>query len=163
MNITGTIVNYYIHCKRQCYLSVHKINLEGNSELVAIGKAIHEQKAKINKNSEISIENIKIDKISDKYITEIKKSDADIEAATMQLKYYMYILNKKGIKKDGKIEVIDNKKENKITIIPYTEELEKEVETLIDEIENFINSNIIPPFLAENKCKKCAYYEYCAL
>lgn len=56
MKITGTIVNYYIHYKKQCCLSVHKINLEENSELIAIGKAIHEQKAKINKNSEISIE-----------------------------------------------------------------------------------------------------------
>ena len=36
-----------------------------------------------------------------------------------------------------------NKKENKITIIPYTEELEKEVEALIDEIENFINEKEI--------------------
>lgn len=39
MNITGTLVNYYIHCKRQCYLMGNKINLEDNSQNVMIGKA----------------------------------------------------------------------------------------------------------------------------
>ena len=42
MNITGTIVNYYFHCKRQCWLFANKINLEDNSEDVRLGKVLHE-------------------------------------------------------------------------------------------------------------------------
>ena len=32
MNVNGTLINYYIHCPRQCYLFGNRINLEDNSE-----------------------------------------------------------------------------------------------------------------------------------
>ena len=44
MRINGTIINYYFHCKRQCYLFANRINLEDNSEDVRIGKVLHEIK-----------------------------------------------------------------------------------------------------------------------
>lgn len=49
MKITGTIINYYFHCKRQCYLFANKINLEDNSEEVRTGRILHEIRAKDNK------------------------------------------------------------------------------------------------------------------
>ena len=65
------------------------------------------------KTKEISIENIKIDKITKEYITEYKKSDVDINAALWQLKYYMYILNKKVIQKNRKLEIEEKNKQDK--------------------------------------------------
>ena len=47
MKITGTIINYYFHCKRQCYLFANRINMEDNSEDVRIGRVLHEIRAKI--------------------------------------------------------------------------------------------------------------------
>lgn len=44
MRINGTIINYYFHCKRQCYLFANRINLEDNSEDVRIGRVLHEIK-----------------------------------------------------------------------------------------------------------------------
>ena len=41
MKVNGTLINYYFHCKRQCYLHGNRLNLEDNSEIVKIGKAIH--------------------------------------------------------------------------------------------------------------------------
>jgi hypothetical protein len=40
--LTGTIVNYFIHCKRQCWLFGNMLNMEDNSEDVHIGKVLHE-------------------------------------------------------------------------------------------------------------------------
>lgn len=162
MNITGTIVNYYFFCKRQCYLFYNRINMENNSEAVKIGKQLHEQNKA--KKKEISIENIKIDKITDDYVTEIKKSDADIEAALWQLKYYMYVLHNKGIDKDGKLEVIEkNKQDRSVIYIEFSESLIFEVEECLKEIEFFLQKDEIPQIKLSNKCKKCAYYEYCAI
>lgn len=45
LRTNGTLINYYFHCKRQCYLHGNRLNLEDNSETVKIGKAIHEDKA----------------------------------------------------------------------------------------------------------------------
>ena len=91
MRVNGTLINYYFHCKRQCYLHGNRLNLEDNSEIVKIGKAIHEEKART-KDSEIAIENIRLDKLTGEYLTEIKKSDADVEASRWQLLLYLKVL-----------------------------------------------------------------------
>ena len=96
MRVNGTLINYYFHCKRQCYLHGNRLNLEDNSEIVQIGKAIHEEQLQ-SSNSEIAIENIKLDKLTKEYLTEIKKSDSDVEAAKWQLLYYLSVLKNKGI------------------------------------------------------------------
>lgn len=164
MNITGTIVNYYFHCKRQCWLFANRINLEGNSEDVRIGKVLHELKSEGKKNTEIAIDNIKVDKISDVYLTEIKKSDADLNAVEWQTLFYLKILKEKGIDRKGKIEVIEKKTtDKKIHYIDLDEDREKEMEELLIEIESFINMERPPEATLMKGCKKCAYYEYCFL
>lgn len=54
MRVNGTLINYYFHCKRQCYLHGNRLNLEDNSEQVKIGKAIHEECSANNNNTEIA-------------------------------------------------------------------------------------------------------------
>ena len=160
MQINGTLINYF-HCRRQCYLHGNKLNLEDNSELVKIGKAIHEEKAK-GKNSEIEIDNIKIDRLSKEYVTEVKKSDADIEAAKWQLLYYLKVLKSKGMIRKGKLEIVEkNKTEKSVIIVELNEKEENELEYYIQEIEKMIHSDSIPERLEKSTCKKCAYYEYC--
>lgn len=57
MKVNGTLINYYVHCRRQCFLHGNRLNLEDNSEEVKVGKVIHEERAE-HGNAEISIENI---------------------------------------------------------------------------------------------------------
>jgi CRISPR-associated exonuclease Cas4 len=162
MRINGTLINYYFHCKRQCYLHGNRLNLEDNSENVKIGKAIHEEKAAKSKNTEISIDNIKIDKLTKEYLIEVKKSDADVEACKWQLIYYLKILKDKGIDRKGKLEFVEkNKGNNKIIYYELTNELLEKLDNYIYEIEKLIISEEVPAVLNKVKCKKCAYYEYC--
>lgn len=162
MKINGTLVNYYIHCKRQCYLHGNRINMESNSEDVKVGKAIHKIKEERSKNTEVAIENIKIDKITKEYLVEVKKSDADIEAVRWQVLFYLKVLKDKGISKKGKIEVVEKKKgNNKIIYEELTDEKEDQLKTIISNIEKLIESENTPKVEFDNKCKKCAYYEYC--
>lgn len=162
MNINGTIINYYFHCKRQCYLHGNRLNMEDNSEQVKIGKAIHEERAENKNNTEIAIDNIRLDKLTKEYLTEVKKSDADVEAAKWQLLYYLKVLKTKGVIRKGKLEFVEkNKKDKKIIIIELTDEVEKELDKYIDEIEQLLNQDRIPECINKSTCKKCAYYEYC--
>ncbi len=162
MNINGTIINYYFHCKRQCYLHGNRLNMEDNSEQVKIGKAIHEERAENKNNTEIAIDNIRLDKLTKEYLTEVKKSDADAEAAKWQLLYYLKVLKTKGVIRKGKLEFAEkNKKDKKIIIIELTDEVEKELDKYIDEIEQLLNQDRIPECINKLTCKKCAYYEYC--
>ena len=162
MQVNGTLMNYYFHCKRQCYLHGNRLNLEDNSENVKIGKAIHEEKSLHSSNTEISIDNIKIDKLTMEYLTEVKKSDADVEAAKWQLLFYLKILKGKGIVRKGKLEFVEKNKTSKKTIIlELTDFEEKQLDHYVKEIELLISGNEIPSVLNKPKCKKCAYYEYC--
>lgn len=162
MHVNGTLINYYFHCKRQCYLHGNRMNLEDNSEQVKIGKAIHEERAEKTKNTEIAIENIRLDKLTKEYLTEVKKSDADIEAVKWQLLFYLSVLKSKGIERKGKLEFVEkNKKDKKIIVLELTKNLEEELQKYIYEIEDLIVQEKPPKCIYKATCKKCAYYEYC--
>lgn len=162
MKLTGTIINYYFHCKRQCWLFSNRINLEDNSEDVRIGKVLHELKSEQKGKREISIDNIKIDKITEEYVVELKKSDADIEAVQWQVLLYLQKLQEKGLERKGKIEFLEkNKQDKKVHFVELTEEKRLELERLETEIAAFVEGNAPPAAEKASKCKKCAYYEYC--
>ncbi|MDT8719411.1 CRISPR-associated protein Cas4 [Clostridium sp. 19966] len=162
MKVTGTIINYYFHCKRQCWLHGNRLNLEDNSEDVRIGKVLHELKYEGKKNSEVSIDNVKIDKLTEEYLIEMKKSDADTEATKWQTLLYLKILKNKGVEKKGKIEYVEkNKQNNKTVIVELTEEDERRLEVLMEEIMEFMQEEKPPIAEFKPKCKKCAYFEYC--
>lgn len=161
MRVNGTLINYYFHCKRQCYLHGNRLNLEDNSEIVKIGKAIHEEKART-KDPEIAIENIRLDKLTGEYLTEIKKSDADVEASRWQLLLYLKVLKDKGIIRKGRLEFIEkNKTDKKIMIVELGLKEEMELNKYIKEIETLLTQEKVPEVLNKAQCKKCAYYEYC--
>lgn len=163
VEITGTVMNYYFHCQRQCWLHYNKINLEDNSEDVHIGRILHEIKRK-SKNTEVAVNSIKLDKITDEYVIEIKKSDADIEAAKMQLAYYLYILSKKGVERTGKLQVLEKNNQNKAThIITLDNDLISKIEEILNEIRLLLEKEKPPKEIMKKGCKKCAYYEYCFL
>ena len=160
--VTGTLMNYYFHCKRQCYLAGNRLNLEDNSEQVQIGKALHKEKEDKHKNKEIQIEHVKIDGLTKEYIVEYKKSDADVEACRWQVLLYLSELKKKGIVRKGKIEFIEKKKGTTRTeYLELTPEIEEQLSKYKILIEELIQQEDIPPVLNKVSCKKCAYYEYC--
>lgn len=160
-NINGTLINYYFHCKTQCWLHANRINLEDNSEDVRIGKVLHEINEEKGKKTEISIENIKIDKITKEYLIELKKSDSDPEAVKWQVLLYLYKLKQKGIQRKGKVQYHEKNHNTKTEILELDTRNEKELLEVLQEIENLINQPTPPEPIFKNKCKKCAYYEYC--
>ena len=95
-------------------------------------------------------------------MTEVKKSDADIEACKWQLLLYLKILKEKGIVRKGKLEFIEKKKTIKKTmILELTPEIEIMLKKYVKAIDELLKCDEVPPVLGKSSCKKCAYYEYC--
>ena len=161
MRVNGTLINYFFHCKRQCYLHGNRINMEDNSEEVKIGKALHEERD-TQDNTEIALGNIRLDKLTQEYLTEVKKSDADVEAAKWQLLFYLKILKEKGIERKGRLEFVEKGNKNKkVLYFELTDDIENSLEKYIQQIEELLEKPDIPEVLNKPSCKKCSYYEYC--
>jgi len=161
-NITGTLINYYFHCQTQCWLHANRINLEDNSEDVRIGKVLHEINEEKSKKSEISIDHIKIDKLTRDYLVEVKKSDSDVAAVKWQVLLYLYKLKQKGVEKKGKIEFIEKNRQNKkVHYVELDEVNQKELLEILTQIKELISLPQPPEPKLQKHCKKCAYFEYC--
>lgn len=160
--MTGTLINYYYVCKRKCWLFYNKINLEDNSEDIRIGKVLHSLKE--SKNSEIQIDDIKIDKLTSNYVIEFKKTNSSIESDIMQVLNYLNVLKSKGVERKGKLSYFDTNDNNpKTLIIELSNDNKLLLDSKIKEIEKFLEQDKPPIFNKCKYCTKCAYYEYCKL
>lgn len=160
-NTTGTLIAYYLICQRKLYLHANNLKCEDNSELVKIGKYLHqERQAKLreDEDTEILIDSVKIDSIKGDYVIEYKKKNSDEKACIAQLLFYLYTLKQKGIVKKGILKFKENRND---LIVELTEENQQYIEDLTKKVEEVITSETIPEVINKPKCKKCAYYDYC--
>ncbi len=159
--IRGTEVNYYFLCSLKLWFFSHNITMEQNSELVKLGKLIHdlyygsEKKNEIIDN-QIAIDFVKKGKIIE--IHEIKKSSKMKKAHKFQVLYYIYFLKKKGIDAIG---IINYPTERKREIVELND---KNLEILKNALEDIkrIKKSVKPPKPKKKWfCKACSYYELC--
>jgi len=135
--------------------------MEQNSELVELGKLIHDKcygDKKKNKiiDNQIAIDFLKRGKIIE--IHEIKKSSKMKKAHKFQVLYYIYFLKRKGIDAIG---VIDYPTERKREIVELDEKNLKILENALKDIEKIKNSTVPPKPKKKWFCRSCSYYELC--
>ncbi len=160
MNITGIMIYYYFICQRRLWYFINQINMEQNSELVAMGKILDETTYKKEK-KQILIDNaINIDFIKDGAVLhEVKKTKSIEEAGIWQIKYYIYYLQNKGIKNiKAKID-FPLLRETKEIIL---EEEDKEIlANVIKNIEEIAQMDKPPQRIDSKICNKCSYFDLC--
>lgn len=157
---TGTQINYFFVCKRKMWLVSHNINLESSSELVYLGKLLHENSYRRERLSELEFGRIKLDYIKkSNEIHEIKRSRKIEKAHIFQLVYYLYFLkefaNIKNLK--GVIDYPLLKKRKTVLL----EEHENELKSVLQEIKEIIGGEKPPEPEWKPICRKCAYLELC--
>ena len=158
--ITGTLIHYYVTCKREAWLYSRKISADQWDENIKMGKALAEIKEE--QLHDFPFSNLKFDKIGKErghyVVTEYKKSMSNPEGAKMQLLFYMWQL-----KTSLKLKVINGKVISGRTVIfiEGNEANMKMMEELIDEISQFLEQPTPPPFKEIKFCKGCGYREYC--
>ena len=155
---TGTQVNYYFVCKRKLWFFSHDFEMEQSSDLVLLGKLLHEA-SYLRKTKDINIGSIKIDfmeRVCE--IHDIKKSSKIENAHIHQVLYYLYYLKRKGIESRGVINYPLLRKKVEIQLTP---EKEKEMEIILNNISRIISEELPPKIQKKSYCKKCSYYNLC--
>lgn len=158
--ITGVMVYYYKVCDRKLWYFYHEIQMEQDNENVKIGKILDEGSYKrddkhININNVINIDFIR----SQGILHEIKKSKKIEDASILQVKYYLYYLQKRDVK--GIKARIDYPLLKKNLELELDETDIKEIEVILEKIRKIVEKEKPPELKKKNICKSCAYYDLC--
>ena len=155
---TGTQVNYYFVCKRKLWLFSRNFEMEHSSDLVLLGKILHESSYP-RKTKEIDLGPIKIDFLAKGCeVHDIKRSKRIEEAHVYQMLYYLSWLRRKGVFAKG---IIDYPLLRRRQAIELTGEKEKEIELVLEGIKQTLSNPTPPATEKKPYCKKCSYYELC--
>ena len=159
-DITGLMVYYYEVCKRKLWYFVNEIQLEENNSNVILGKLLEENtytrdEKKINIDGVINIDFIR----SKKILHEIKKSNSIEPASLLQVQYYLYYLEKKGL--IGLKGILDYPLLKQTVEVNLTDKDRENLDNVIIGIKEILRKES-PPALEKNGiCKKCAYFDLC--
>ena len=161
---TGTQINYYFVCKTKLWFFSHFIAMESKSDVVKIGKIIHETSYVRKSDREVIIDDrIGIDFIERNgriIIHEVKKSNRLEKAHRYQLYYYMYYLKRvKGI--DNVAGELNYPKMRKKVHLSLNEDIEMELEKIMEDINRIVSLPHPPPPERKTICRKCSYYDLC--
>lgn len=160
---TGTHFNYYMLCHRKLWLFANGINMEHTSELVEMGKLIHETSypQRSEKYSEVELDGVKIDYYDarNKVVHEIKKSDSHEEAHEWQVKYYIYVLERNGI--TGATGILEYPKMRETREVLLNDTDREAIVRFEKNIEQIIASETCPDKLTQSKCRHCSYFDFC--
>ncbi len=160
MRITGVMVQYYKACWRELWFFANGINMDYESEDIAIGRLIHEKSySRERKNinlGEVSFDFVKHGK--ENIIFEVKKSSRLEEPVRWQLYYYLWYAKKLGKKLKG---MLVYPKEKKREIVELTPEIEEELERIREEIPKIVSLPAPPRPEKKPYCRRCTYYELC--
>ena len=158
--MTGTQIAYYFLCERKLWLFTYKIDMEHNSDIVAMGKFISDTTYE-RKKHEIRIDNIVLDNYDSKIKTihEVKKSDKMEETHIWQVKYYISVLKEKGI--EGVKGKIDYPKLRQTVDVELTEKDIEKLNEIKKSVNDILSKDKPPDVINKSFCKKCSYYDLC--
>ena len=159
-DITGLMVYYYEVCKRKLWYFVNEIQLEENNSNVILGKLLEENtytrdEKKINIDGIINIDFIR----SKKILHEIKKSNSIEPASLLQVQYYLYYLEKKGL--IGLKGILDYPLLKQTVEVNLTDKDRENLDNIIIGIKEILRKESPPTLEKKGICKKCAYFDLC--
>ena len=161
-DITGLMVYYYEVCKRKLWYFVNEIQLEENNSNVILGKLLEENtytrdEKKINIDGVINIDFIR----SKKILHEIKKSNSIEPASLLQVQYYLYYLEKKGL--IGLKGILDYPLLKQTVEVNLTNKDRENLDSIIIGIKEILRKESPPTLEKKGICKKCAYFDLCSV
>ena len=161
IRVTGTAIHYLHICPRQLWFFQNHIEMEHTSDLVAMGKLLHEESYPRETQKERSIDDlIRIDFIDKNGILhDIKSGKAMEKAHEMQILYYLYLLKQKGVL--NRKGVINYPRQRRTVDVELTPQKEREVEEAIREVKRVSNLPTPPNVEFMKICKSCSYMELC--
>jgi CRISPR-associated exonuclease Cas4 len=133
--------------------------MEGTSDLVLLGKLLHER-GYARRRKEVQVGRVKIDFVtSGCEIHEVKRSRKAEDAHLFQLLYYLYFLKRyAGVNGCG---VLHYPLLRKTVNVELTENRVTDIERLLEDMKEILLSSKPPEPVKVSYCRRCSYSELC--
>lgn len=161
LRTNGIKVNYWAVCHRKLWLFAKGLRMEPLSDRVALGRLMHEQAYPGMSRREILIDElIKIDLLeTESKVLEIKYSHKLVEAARLQLAYYLAYLKWQGAGElIGELRFPRERRKEEVRLTP---ELEGRLAEALRGVQQVEQLSAPPPAEHTKICRVCAYRDLC--
>jgi len=161
--LTGTLLWYWAICKREAWLMAHELNPDEDDPYLELGRFLSQEAYPRAQRRELVLPGVKLDLLETEaggavVVAEIKKSSRFLEAARLQLLFYLQRLGEQGVQARGELRI---PKEKKRIPIQLDQAGHQELEQAIAELQMLIEQPLPPPAVRIPFCRRCAYREFC--
>jgi CRISPR-associated exonuclease Cas4 len=161
LRTNGIKVNYWVVCQRKVWLYAKGLRMEPLSDRVALGRLLHERAYPDLPRRELLIDDlIKVDLLEhESKVLEVKHSRKLIDAARLQVAYYLFYLRWLGA--GDLVGELRFPKERRKEEVRLTPELETQVVEALRDIQRIEQLPSPPQVDFMPICRVCAYCELC--
>ena len=160
--LTGTLLWYWAICPREAWLMAHELNPDEDDPYLELGRFLSRQAYPRSRRRELTLPGMKLDLIETEegevVVAEVKKSSRFIEAARLQLLFYLKRLKEYGVEARGELRV---PKERKRFAVELDEAGSARLRAAIRGLRELLRQEVPPPPRRTPFCRRCAYREFC--
>ena len=161
-HITGTLIWYALICEREVWLMAHEMEPDRDDARLAWGRFLGEVTYPRSRKREIALPGMKIDLVEREgprlVVGEVKASSRFVEAARMQVLFYLWRLREMGIEAEGELRFPEERRRERVVL---DEESEARLRAVMARVERIMQQPLPPPARRIRYCRACAYREFC--
>jgi len=160
--ITGTLVWYAMICERELWLMAHEIEPDEGDTRLEWGRFLSEISYPRSRRRQIALPGMKLDLIERQgpkaVVAEVKTSSRFVEAARMQVLFYLWRLREMGVEAEGELRFPEERRRLPVRL---DEESLRALQEVMARIKTLVVQPFPPPPQHIRYCHVCAYREFC--
>ncbi len=160
--ITGTLIWYAMICEREVWLMAHEVEPDRDDARLEWGRFLGEMVYPRSRKREISLPGMKLDLVESSgnrlVVGEVKSSSRFVDAARMQVLFYLWRLREMGVEAEGELRFPEERRRVKVVL---DGESERQLKALMEKVETIRAQPQPPPAKRIRYCRTCAYREFC--
>jgi len=161
--VTGTLVHYALICPRKVWLMAHELGPDEDHPYLELGRFLGDRAYARERLRHVTLPGMVLDWVQatpegELLVAEVKKSGRVLEAARLQLLFYLTKLHEQGLKVRGEIRI---PQERRRIPVELDDKGKQAVKAALNEIHEIIKLSMPPIPRRITHCRGCAYAEFC--
>jgi len=160
--ITGTLIWYAMICPREVWLMAHEIEPDEGDTRLEWGRFLSGLSYPRSRRREIALPGMMLDLVErqgpQRVVAEVKASSRFVDAARMQVLFYLWRLREMGIEAKGELRFPEERRRLRVAL---DAEGERALQEVIARVETILAQPLPPPPVRVPFCRSCAYREFC--